>query len=139
MGFAAVDLPSGTAAVPVSEGEFLLFELRDLNRHTPVRGIIHRILEQSKSPISCDELTVHVLEAWQRSFPPNPFEDPCLVYKLAASFNDVELHYDELPDIPMLIEEGRDPILIKPDLKADDLNRGLDQVKRIKFSLRKDD
>ena len=116
-----------------------MFELRDLTRHTPVRGIIRRILEQIKTPISCDELTVHVLEAWQRSFPPNPFEDPCLIYKLTAAFPDVELHFEELSDIPMLEEEGQDPILIKPDLGADELNRGIDQIKRIKFSLRKEE
>lgn len=115
-----------------------MLELRDLTRHTPVRGIIHRLLEQSKSPISCDELTVHLLEAWQRSFPPNPYEDPCLVYKLAAAFPDVVLHYDDLPDIPMLLEEGRDPVLIKPELGADELNSAIDQIKRIKFSLRKE-
>lgn len=117
----------------------LLLELRDLTRHTPVRGIIRRILEQIKAPISCDELTVHVLEAWQRSFPPNPFEDPCLIYKLTAAFPDVELHFGDLPDIPMLEEEGQDPVLIKPDLGAEELNRGIEQIKRIKFALRKDD
>lgn len=113
-----------------------MFELRDLSRHTPVSGIIRKILEQAKSPISCDELTVHVLEAWQRNFPPNPFEDPCLIYKLVGSFPDVEMHYDELTDIPMVEEEGHDPILVSPTLGPDDLNRALDQIRRIKFSLR---
>jgi hypothetical protein len=114
-----------------------VLEVRDLTRHTPVCGIIRRILEQIKAPISCDELTVHVLEAWQRSFPPNPYEDCCMVYKLAGSFRDVELHYDDLTDIPMIIEEGNDPVLVTPQLGADDLNRALDQIKRIKFSLKR--
>lgn len=115
-----------------------MFEVRDLTRNTPVRGVIRRILEQVKTPISCHELTVHVLEAWQRSFPPNPYSDPCLVYKLAASFPDVELSYDDLDDIPMLTDFGPDPILIKPDLGPEELNRAIDQVKLIKLSLKKE-
>lgn len=113
-----------------------MFEVRDLSRHTPVCGVIRRILEQSKNPISCDELTVHVLEAWQRNFPPNPYEDPCLIYKLVGGFSDIEMHYDELPDVPMIEEEGRDPVLVNPNLPAELLNEAVDQVKRIRFSLK---
>lgn len=116
-----------------------MFEVRDLSRHTPVRGVIRRILEQVKAPISCDELTVHVLEAWQRAFPPNPYKDPCLVYKLTASFPDVELHYDDLEDIPMITDFGPDPILVKPVCNPEELNHAVDQIKRIKFSLKRED
>lgn len=116
-----------------------MFEVRDLSRHTPVRGVIRRILEQVKSPISCDELTVHVLEAWQRAFPPNPYADAALVYKLAAGFPDVELSYEDLSDVPMIVDFGPDPILVKPTCSADELNHAVDQIKRIKFSLRKEE
>lgn len=113
-----------------------MFELRELSRHTPVRGIIRHILKQAKTPLRCDELTVHVLEAWQRSFPQNPYQDACLVYKLAARFPDVTLHYDELPEgVAMIEEDGRDPISITPDLEAEELNKAVEQVRCIKFSL----
>lgn len=113
-----------------------MFELRELSRHTPVRGIIRHILRQAKAPISCDELTVHVLEAWQRSFPMNPYQDPCLVYKLTARFPDVTLHYDDLVDnIAMIEEEGKDALCVSPDLGPDELNKAIDQIKRIKFSI----
>jgi len=115
-----------------------VFEVRDLSRHTPVCGIIRRILEQTKQPISCDELTVHVLEAWQRNFPPNPYEDPCLVYKLAGSFKDVEMHFDDLPDVPMLAADTNDPVLVSPKQPAEVLNEAVDQIKRVKFSLKKE-
>lgn len=113
-----------------------MFELRELSRHTPVRGIIRHILKQAKTPLRCDELTVHVLEAWQRSFPLNPYQDACLVYKLAARFPDITLHYDELPDaIAMIEEEGKDALCVNPDLSADELNKAVDQIRCIKFSL----
>jgi hypothetical protein len=113
-----------------------VLEVRDLSRHTPVCGIIRRILEQVKQPISCDELTVHVLEAWQRNFPPNPYDDPVLIYKLVGKFKDVEMHYDDLPDIPMIEEDGRDPVLVNPRLGYEELNEAVEQIKRIKFSLK---
>jgi hypothetical protein len=114
-----------------------VYETRDVSRQTPLRGIIRRLLEQSKAPIACDELTAHVVEAWQRPFPQNPYEDPCLIYKLVGAFPDVEMHYDDLEDIPLVELNGQDPILVTPRLDSSLLNEALDQIKRIKFSIKR--
>lgn len=113
-----------------------MYESRE-SRQTPLRGIIRRILEQAKEPIACDELTAHVVETWQRSFPTNPYHDICLIYKMTGAFPDVEMSYDDLDDIPLVELPGEDPILVTPRLEADILNQATDQIRRIKFSIKR--
>ncbi len=109
----------------------------DINRHAPVRGIIRWILEQSKEPVSCAELTTRVFELWQRSFPDNPYFEQCLIYKLTASFDDVKVESDDPEDALMQPEGEGDPVWIHPSLGPDDLNRGLNQIMDLRFSLKR--
>ena len=49
-----------------------------------------KVLEQHKAAVTCEELAIAVREYWGRSFPQNPYEDPCLIYKLTGTYLDVE-------------------------------------------------
>ena len=110
---------------------------RDTSRYTPLSGVIRKVLEKSPAPMACDELTVHVIEAWQRPFPTNPYEDPCLVYKLVGTLPDVEMSYEDLEHVPLVELDEQDPIIVTPQLGPELLNEALDQIKRIKLSIKR--
>ena len=112
-------------------------EVREVGPNTPLCGVIRKVLENTKSGVSCDELAVSVREHWGRSFPQNPYDDACLVYKLAGTYLDVDFNFDELGEVPLVFRrEGGDGEALNPKMDAIDLNRVADMVKRVKVALR---
>jgi hypothetical protein len=112
-------------------------EVREVGPNTPLCGVIRKVLENNRTPVTCEELAIAVREYWGRNFPQNPYEDPCLIYKLTGLFKDVEYHFDELGEVPMVHKrESGDGTELSTRMHAIDLNRIADQVKRVKVGLR---
>jgi hypothetical protein len=112
-------------------------EVREVGPNTPLCGVIRKVLEQHKAAVTCEELAIAVREYWGRSFPQNPYEDPCLIYKLAGIYLDVEYNFDEVGDIPLVFRRNSgDGEELSPKMGPTDLNRIADQVKRVKVNLK---
>ncbi|MBI3928105.1 MAG: hypothetical protein HY319_21360 [Armatimonadetes bacterium] len=111
--------------------------LKDVGKSTPAAEVIRRVLEQHGKPMSIQELTVNVMNAWGRDFPNTPYENVALIYKLAtnvlrceASFEDVG---GEIPRIER--EEGTEEVFLGPTLGASDLNLAVDKLRLVKLAL----
>ncbi|MHB2015554.1 MAG: hypothetical protein ACYCW6_01270 [Candidatus Xenobia bacterium] len=113
-------------------------EVREVGPNTPLCGVIRKVLESSKQSISCDELAVAVREYWGRSFPQNPYEDACLIFKLAGTYLDVAYNYEDLGgEVPLVRRrEHGDGQELTPRMSFADLNRAADEIKRVKLSLK---
>jgi len=107
-------------------------------RNAAFCGILQRILEEKKDPVSIDELMVHALDRWGRGFPQTPYEPAALVYKMLHLHMDIEENYDDLgaPPVVPLEKEGAEPIPLQPDLSPALLNRVAQQIKRIRVTLK---
>jgi len=111
--------------------------IKEFGRNSSFCGVLSKIMESVKDPISCEEISVHALEAWGRGFPPNPYNDICLIYRLLKIYLDCEEYYDDLKEIPMVdsLSEGGE-VPLSPLLAPQELNSMVDQIKRIKYKLR---
>ena len=46
-----------------------MVNIKEFGRNSSFCGILYKIMESVKEPISCEEISVHALEAWGRGFP----------------------------------------------------------------------
>ncbi|MDQ7824643.1 MAG: hypothetical protein RDV48_17715 [Candidatus Eremiobacteraeota bacterium] len=114
-----------------------MVSIKEFGRNSSFCGVLKKIMESVKEPISCEEITVHALEAWGRGFPANPYNDISLIYKLLNTYLDCEASYEDLKEkqvMVMRVEGGEVPLV--PSLLPNELNSVVDQIKRIKFRLR---
>jgi hypothetical protein len=111
--------------------------IKEYGRNTSFCGVLRKIMETVKEPISCEEITVHAIEAWGRGFPTNPYNDISLIYKLLQTYLECEAYYDDIKETPIMVnnvEKGEIPL--SPELSSVELNSVVEQIKRIKFKLR---
>jgi hypothetical protein len=114
-----------------------MVSMKEFGRNTSFCGVLKKIMETVKEPISCEEITVHAIEAWGRGFPTNPYNDISLIYKLLLTYLDCEAFYDDIKEPPIMVtnvEKGEIPL--SPELSSVELNSVTEQIKRIKFRLR---
>ncbi len=112
-------------------------EVREVGPNTPLCGVIRKVLEQNKTAVTCEELAIAVREYWGRAFPQNPYEDPCLVYKLTGLYLDVDYDFEEVGEVPLVYKrDGGDGTELNPRMGPTELNRVADQVKRVKVAIR---
>lgn len=114
-----------------------MVSIKEFGRNTSFCGVLAKIMESIKEPISCEEISVHAIEAWGRGFPANPYNDICLIYKMLKTYLDCEEFYDDLkehPVIPSMVDGVE--LQLSLDLSFNELNSVVEQIKRIKFRLR---
>ena len=112
--------------------------LKDVGKNTPVVEVIRRVLEGKSKPVTVEELTVHVMDSWQRDFPGTPYEDVALVYKLATRLLGCQVFFDEVDgEVPVVegLEEWEEPIPLHPRMSFEELNRIVDSVRHVKLLL----
>lgn len=111
--------------------------MKEFGRNASFCGVLRKVMESIKEPISCEEITVHALEAWGRGFPSNPFEDIALIYKLLHTYLDCEENFDDLKEHPLVYSSSRGgEVPLSPDLPFNELNTVVEKIKRIKFRLK---
>ena len=101
-------------------------------------SIIEKLISSASEPISCEDLAAQVIQSWGRNFPANPYHPEVLVYKLASSYTKAEPLFDDLegPIIIPVGPEGKGSLPLSPNLGADELNKVVEQIKKIKFRLK---
>lgn len=112
--------------------------LKDVGKSTPVVEVIRRVLEGKTKPVTVEELTVHVMDSWNRDFPGTPYEDVALVYKLATRLLGCQVFFDEVDDeVPVVegLEERDEPIPLHPRMSFEELNRIADLIRHVKLLL----
>jgi hypothetical protein len=114
-----------------------MVSIKEFGRNTSFCGVLRKVMESVKEPISCEEITVHTLEAWGRGFPSNPYSDICLIYRLLKTYLDCDEFLDDLKEYPMVMSKAAGTELpLSPELSPYELNMLADQIKRIKYKLR---
>jgi len=97
-----------------------------------------KVLEEAKGPISLEELSVNTLSRWGRNFPPGPYHPVALTYKLAARYLNVEVVYEDA-SCPMMVPRGISGAVsspLSPDMTPEELNRVVEDLKRVKVRLK---
>ncbi|MBQ7502738.1 hypothetical protein IJT93_08540 [bacterium] len=106
-------------------------------KHTPVSAVLKRILKECGEPITVKELTTKLMDEWGRDFPYNPYEEYCLVYKLAVGVLKCEESYENLANgAPLYIEREQpnsDHMLVSGLMGCDTLNAVVDNIAEIKL------
>ena len=114
----------------------LMSEPKQITKNTPVIEVIKRILKRQVAPITIEDLTAQVIDNWGRDFPESPYEEACLVYKLAVGVLHCKEYYDSLPNgAPIYIERYQpdsDPILVNPNMKSSVLNEVVSDLALLK-------
>ncbi|MBQ7529786.1 hypothetical protein IJT10_07820 [bacterium] len=110
------------------------------NEHAPVVEVLRRILKEHNEPITVEDLTTQLIDVWDGEFPFNPYNNSCLVYKLAVGVLNCQESYDNLENkSPVYIEREQpdsDPIMLNSSLKYDILNEHAAEVEKIKLIYR---
>lgn len=110
------------------------------SKHMPVVEVMRRILKRQQGPITVKELTAQIVDSWGRDFPVNPYEECCLVYKLAVGILHCQENFDNLATGgPLYIERDQkesDPILLSPRMSSQLLNPLAEQIAQIKLFYR---
>lgn len=111
--------------------------VKEFGRNASFCGVLRKVMESIKEPISCEEITVHALEGWGRGFPGNPYEDIALIYKLLHTYLDCEESFEDLKERPLVFSASRGTeVPLSADLPFNELNSIVDKLKRIKFQLK---
>ena len=113
--------------------------LRGVSNNTPVVEVIRLIMEAEKTPMTVMELTERLKDAWGRNLPCNPYDDYCIVYKLAAGVLQCEASFaglaDGRPPVVSRINPDDEPAAVTPGMRFEGMHRIKDDVKNIVLSL----
>lgn len=109
-----------------------------MEKRASVCSILEKLIKSSEVPVSCEDLSNHIIHSWGRNFPANPYHPVILVYKLASSFLELETVWDEVEAPPMVPvgPEGKCSVPLSPNLGFDELNKVVEQVKKVKFRVK---
>lgn len=111
---------------------------KEFGRNSSFCGVLKKVMESVTDPMSCDEITTHVIELWGRGLPVNPYGDICLVYKFLKTYMETEENLDDLNGEIIMVESiGGRTVPLSPNLLPSELQSVEDQIKRIKFKLKK--
>lgn len=106
---------------------------------TPASEVIRKIMEDNHEPISIEDLSEKMKDVWGRDFAENPYDEYCLIYKIAvlvlnceASFEGVE---GGIPYIPRT-NPNEEPIALNPRMRFEVLNEYAEQIKKVKVTLK---
>lgn len=113
--------------------------LKDVGSTTPLAEVVRRVLMEQSAPISVEELTTSVIDAWGRELPVTPYLDHCLIYKLSVGMLGCAAHYDKLPggvapavDRPYPEEE---PLVLNATMRFEELNEMVEAVRQVRLVL----
>lgn len=106
---------------------------------TPASEVIRKIMEDHQEPISIEDLSEKIKDVWGRDFVDSPYDEYCLIYKIAvlvleceASFEDVE---GGVPYVPRT-NPAEEPIALNPRMRFEVLNEYAEQIKKVKVALK---
>ncbi|MBQ7567560.1 hypothetical protein IJT17_02005 [bacterium] len=113
--------------------------LRGVSNNTPVAEVIRLILESENRPMSVMELTERLKDAWGRNLPCNPYDDCCIVYKIAAGVLQCEASFENVeggrPPVVSRINPDDEPVAVSPGMRFEGINQIKDDVKNIMLTL----
>lgn len=113
--------------------------LPGVSNRTPVVEVIRRILAEENKPMSVADLTERLKDAWGRNLPCNPYEDYCMIYKLATGVLRCHASFEQLEgQRAPVIERNNptdEPVAVTPGMRFERINLMADAVKDIIVSL----
>ena len=117
----------------------MVASLRNISNNTPVVEVLRLIMEKENRPMTVEELTDRLKDVWGRNLPCNPYEDCCVVYKLATGVLRCKASFEKLEGgrAPVVdrINPDDEPVAITPGMRFEGMNQIADEVEKIVLSL----
>lgn len=108
-------------------------------KNTPVVEVIRRAMLAEGKPVTVSHLTERLRDAWGRNLTSNPYDDYCLVYKLATMHLNCQVSCENLVNnrMPVVqrINPEHEPVQITPGMRFEGMNQKTEEIGQLVLSL----